>query len=233
MSAGFRLAHPNAGTCGQSRFWTRELGFAYRLPIDVSGKIGGMTVVAEALERGDVAKAQVAMFLTQFRDRFPLGEELGSMDDLRRLAGEFAASGLLKEEDFETKHPRPGTAPNRGWFATKPQTPKPPIHSSPRWAWPSRQISETIREWVGRGNTCWLREKSDGADGDPGARARPLGRDRGAPCSATAVRGRKLPPSAGSRRPIDRRLGEFSVLVGGVTFPLVLALMLKGVDDMR
>jgi len=51
-----------------------------------------MSVVAHALECGDIAKAQVATLLLQFPDPAALTKEAGSGDDLHRLAGELAAT---------------------------------------------------------------------------------------------------------------------------------------------
>ena len=126
----------------------RDLRHAYRLPVDVGGKLAGLTVVADALQRGEIAKAQIATLLLQFPDPPPVAKEACSGDDLRRMAGELVASGLLKDQDFEDKHPRIGTPPNRVWFAPKPGPSEPAASSDPRRAWPSSEINKAIRRWV-------------------------------------------------------------------------------------
>jgi hypothetical protein len=128
----------------------RELGVAYRLPIDASAKLGGLSVVAEALERNDIAKAQVATLLMQFPDPPAFAKGVGSMEELTRLANALAKSGLLKGEDFEREHPRTGTPPNAGWFATKPKPQRParPSASDPGSAWPSKETNQKVRQWA-------------------------------------------------------------------------------------
>jgi len=96
----------------------RDLGACYGLPIDVAAKREGMAGVARALERGDMALAKIAALLLRLPDPPSLAKdapERGSFE----LAARLLESGLLKEWD-ESKHPRTGTAPNRAWFAVKP-----------------------------------------------------------------------------------------------------------------
>jgi hypothetical protein len=61
---------------------------------------------------------------------------------------ELFLSGLLKDEDFESKHPRTGTPPNPGRFAPKPQTEAEPEPKTTRpfgWRWPSAKANQIIR----------------------------------------------------------------------------------------
>ena len=88
-----------------------ELSLRYRLPVDVVGKSHGLNRIADALERGDLALAQIGALLLQMPDPPALGKALGG-DDAWDLAMQLAASGLLKADWDETKHPRTGTPPN-------------------------------------------------------------------------------------------------------------------------
>ena len=95
-----------------------ELTALYGLPIDLSGKQGGLATVAAALERGDAALAAIAAVLLGFPDPPGLAKDApvrGSVE----LAAQLAASGLLKDWD-SAQHPRAGDKPNPGWFAAKP-----------------------------------------------------------------------------------------------------------------
>jgi hypothetical protein len=66
--------------CGDGTIWTArpvaELNAAltacYRLPIDVSAKVGALTLIANALNRGDLATAAIATVQMQFPDPPPL-----------------------------------------------------------------------------------------------------------------------------------------------------------------
>ena len=91
------------------------LASVYGFPVDVASKRGGLSAVARALNEGDLARAQVtALFL-----HLPDPPDSGRPIEKLRLASELASCGLLKADpDWDAKHPRTGTAPNSGWFAT-------------------------------------------------------------------------------------------------------------------
>jgi len=55
----------------------RDLTKAYGLPVDLSGKLAGLEAVAGALNRGDIAHAQVAALLLRLSD--PPNESKGSV----------------------------------------------------------------------------------------------------------------------------------------------------------
>ncbi len=113
-----------------------DLSAGYGLPIDVAAKREGLAGVARALERGDLALAKIAAVLLQFPDPPSLSKnapERGSLE----LAARLFESGLLKEWD-ESKHPRTGTAPNRGWFAVNPDKGE---LTAPRQATPQGEAS--------------------------------------------------------------------------------------------
>jgi hypothetical protein len=95
-----------------------DLGACYGLPIDVAAKREGMAGVARALERGEMPLAKIAALLLRFPDPPSLAKDAPARGSFE-LAARLFESGLLKEWD-ESKHPRTGTAPNRAWFAVKP-----------------------------------------------------------------------------------------------------------------
>ena len=122
-----------------------ELGTIYGARIDLERKLAGLGVVADALNRTEIARAQVATLLMQFPDP----PEIAKGVQASNIVMELFLSGLLKDEDFETKHPRTGTNPYPNRFALKPKPeaePKPPTTARPPgWNWPSRKVNEIIR----------------------------------------------------------------------------------------
>jgi hypothetical protein len=91
------------------------LASIYGFPVDVAGKRGGLSAVAGALNDGDLARAQIAALFLHLPDPPDSGPPIEKL----RLASELASCGLLKvDPDWDAKHPRTGTAPNPGWFAT-------------------------------------------------------------------------------------------------------------------
>jgi hypothetical protein len=94
----------------------RVLTRAYDAGICASSKRQGLAVVAEALNQGELARAQIAALLLRLPD--PV---LSKLDPNAR--GEALAclreSGLLAKDWEEADHPQTGTPPNPGWFAPK------------------------------------------------------------------------------------------------------------------
>jgi hypothetical protein len=101
-----------------------ELTALYGLPIDLSGKQGGLATVAGALERGDAALAAIAAVQLGFPDPPGLAKDAPARGAVEQAAQLFA-SGLLKDWD-PAQHPRVGEKPNPGWFAAKPVDPNAP-----------------------------------------------------------------------------------------------------------
>ena len=74
-----------------------ELTVLYGLPIDLSGKAGGLATVARALERGDAALAAIAAVLLGFPDPPGLAKDAparGSVELAAQLCRQRAAQGL-------------------------------------------------------------------------------------------------------------------------------------------
>ena len=126
----------------------RDLSACYGLPVEVVGKRDGLAALARALERGEIALAQIAALLLKFPDPPRLAKTTWSANDITQLAWELWASGLLKADWDESQHPRTGVPPNPGQFAPKPPELKPPKLPKPSLGWPSREVNLAARKWV-------------------------------------------------------------------------------------
>jgi hypothetical protein len=108
----------------ERRYWTirlaaeinKELTVRYGLPIDIGSKAGAVSLIAAALNRGDLAMASIAAVQMQFPDPPPLGKTRESQDEVVRRARELDRSDLLKFFWNPAQHPRAGVPPNPGWF---------------------------------------------------------------------------------------------------------------------
>lgn len=99
---------------------SNAIGERYGLPIDMSSKRGGLTAIANALNEGDVARAQIASVLLGIPDPPPLSKSGRSRDQTIKLIRDLHWSGLLKWDPDE--HPRwpAGAADSKGGqFAPK------------------------------------------------------------------------------------------------------------------
>jgi hypothetical protein len=83
----------------------RELSGRYGLPVDIGAKCGGLNAVSGALNRGDIAHAQIAALHLRLPEPPALAKR-SSVEDIIDLARQLAASGLLKAYWDEAKHPR-------------------------------------------------------------------------------------------------------------------------------
>jgi len=120
-----------------------DLSACYDLPVDVAGKAAGLAGVARALDRGDLALAQIASLGLQFPDPPELEKSDRTAEDVQAMAAQLFWSGLLKGDWDETKHPRTGAPPNVAWFAPVPKEPKPP-----RSGWPFPHVNKDVRRRV-------------------------------------------------------------------------------------
>ena len=81
----------------------------YGVGVDIGAKSRGLTTVAEALNAGELARAQIAMLFLHLPEPPTVGAGPAS------LWTDLADNGLLKADaDWDAKHPRTGTAPNPG-----------------------------------------------------------------------------------------------------------------------
>jgi hypothetical protein len=93
-----------------------RLSRAYGRSIDASTKVGGLRVVVEALDNGELARAQIAALLLKFPDP-PCDEAPGNSPDL--LSKRLNECGWLLKDFDPDEHPRTGVPPNPGWFAPR------------------------------------------------------------------------------------------------------------------
>ena len=109
-----------------------DLSRVYGRPIGAAGKLGGLGVVADALTKGQLARAQIATLLLRLPDPPPPNADAARRAELEKRLGE---SGLLKDWNPDA-HPRVGVPPNPGWFAPKGEAEAPrPIDIAFTWNW--------------------------------------------------------------------------------------------------
>jgi hypothetical protein len=101
-----------------SKEMTRQFG----LPVDMSSKMGGLRAIANALNEGDMARAQIATLLLRIPNPPSLSKGAPSRQEMIKLAGELQWGGVLKVDWDPDQHPRwPAGAPDSqgGQFAPK------------------------------------------------------------------------------------------------------------------
>jgi hypothetical protein len=94
----------------------RILSRAYDARICASDKRRGLAIVAEALNKSELARAQIAALLLRLPDPVAVKLDPDARDEELACLRE---SGLLAKDWNEAEHPRTGTPPNPGWFAPK------------------------------------------------------------------------------------------------------------------
>jgi hypothetical protein len=102
-----------------------DLGKRYGLPVEFAPKIAALAAVAKTLNRNELVLAQIATLHLQIPDPPSLTKSVPSAADVIELAGRLHASGLLKADWDEPKHPRwPEGAPDSqgGRFAALDQS---------------------------------------------------------------------------------------------------------------
>ena len=114
----------------------RDISARYGLPVDLAIKRDGLASVARALQRGDLARAQISALLLRLPEPPSLAKNAPA-SGLMNLAWKLSESGMLKADWDSEKHPRTGEPPNRGWFAPKDEVvasntePKPTMTAAP------------------------------------------------------------------------------------------------------
>jgi hypothetical protein len=100
----------------------RDLSHVYGIRVDARAKMAGFGVVANALQDGNLVKAQVAALLLRLPDPPSRTDTALGKSAERRLFCDLVVCGLLKADaDWDEKHPRTGSPPNVAWFASKPK----------------------------------------------------------------------------------------------------------------
>jgi hypothetical protein len=105
--------------CGEL---SKAIGASFGLPIDMSSKMGGVRAISNALNDGDVARAQIATVLLGIPELPDLSKDAFSSAHLKNFVDELQWSGLLKADWDADEHPRwPAGAPDSqgGQFAPK------------------------------------------------------------------------------------------------------------------
>jgi len=90
---------------------TSALTSIFAVPIDVSLKLRGLAAVADALNQGDIARAQIATLLLKLPD--PQSFETEGGGALRKFSA-LAEAGWIGKDWDPAKHPRAGAPPNPG-----------------------------------------------------------------------------------------------------------------------
>ena len=83
---------------------SEQISGLYGLPIDMSSKTGGLKAIANALNRGNVARAQIATVLLGIPDPPRLSKRVRSRDEAVALIRDLHWSGMIKWDPDE--HPR-------------------------------------------------------------------------------------------------------------------------------
>jgi len=99
---------------------SEQLGLQFGLPIDVSKKAGGLKAICNALNEGDVARAQIAAVLLGIPELPTLAKGVRFDSDMIKFIRDLHWSGLIKADWDPDEHPRwPAGAPESqgGQFA--------------------------------------------------------------------------------------------------------------------
>lgn len=101
---------------------SKQLGSEFGLPIDLSMKAGGLKAICNALNEGDVARAQIATVLLGIPDPPPSTKRPHPPGEMIKFIRDLNWSGLIKADWDPDEHPRwPAGAPDGqgGEFAPK------------------------------------------------------------------------------------------------------------------
>ncbi|HEY1983320.1 MAG TPA: hypothetical protein VGH13_24830 [Xanthobacteraceae bacterium] len=127
-----------------------ELTTCYRLPVEIAAKANSLSLIAHALNRGDLAMAAIAAVQMQIPDPPRVAKRQEKPEDIVRRARELARGGLLKLWD-PALHPRAGVPPNPGWFAPDGQGDDAATAEPVAMRWPPWQKPEILEGGGGGG----------------------------------------------------------------------------------
>lgn len=122
----------------------------YRLPVEIAAKANALSLIAHALNRGDLAMAAIAAVQMQLPDPPRLAKRQEKPEDIVLRARELARSSLLKFWD-PALHPRAGVPPNPGWFAQDGQGSEAATVEPVAMPWPPWQKPEILEGGGGGG----------------------------------------------------------------------------------
>jgi len=101
---------------------SKQLGSNFGVPVDMATKIGGLKAICNALNEGDVARAQIAAVLLGIPDSPPVDKGTRSRDGMVKFIRDLDWSGIIKADWDPDEHPRwPVGAPDSqgGQFSPK------------------------------------------------------------------------------------------------------------------
>jgi hypothetical protein len=105
--------------CGEL---SKQIGSQFGLPIDLASRVRGIKAISNALNEGDVARAQIATVLLRFPNPPVPSKGAGSQSEMIKFIRELYRSELIKADWDADEHPRwPAGAPDSqgGQFAPK------------------------------------------------------------------------------------------------------------------
>lgn len=85
---------------------SKQIGADFGLPIDMSAKMGGLRAICNALNEGDVTRAQVATVLLAIPERPAQATRGEARGQMLKFIGDLDWSGLIKGNWNPTEHPR-------------------------------------------------------------------------------------------------------------------------------
>ncbi len=150
---------------------SERIGSQIGLPIDMSRKMGGLKTIANALNAGDIARAQIATVLLGIPDPPPLSRSSRSADEMIKFIRDLHWSGMIKGDWDPDEHPRwPAGAPDSqgGRFAPKTDSDACGINETARRRWMRHYGEDWPRDATGRRyDVHHIKARADGGTDDP------------------------------------------------------------------
>jgi hypothetical protein len=92
---------------------SEDIGTLLGLPIDISSKIGGLRAISNALNKGNIAQAQIAAVLLGIPEAPSLKKNAHTKSEMIKFIRDLDWSGLIKADWDPVEHPRwPAGAPD-------------------------------------------------------------------------------------------------------------------------
>jgi len=132
---------------------SKQLGSNFGMPVDMATKIGGLKAICNALNEGDVARAQIAAVLLGIPDSPPVDKGARSRDGMVKFIRDLDWSGIIKADWDPDEHPRwPAGAPasQGGQFAPKADSDECGKYARHRRKWEIREGRDWPRDAQGR-----------------------------------------------------------------------------------
>lgn len=123
-----------------------QLGKQLGLPIDISSKAGGLKAISNALNEGDVARAQIATVLLGIPDPLPLVKGIRARTEMIKFIRDLDRSGMIKTDWDPDEHPRwPAGTPDSqgGQFAPKSNSSAATQTQTPMLSTPRKEIADS------------------------------------------------------------------------------------------